>query len=173
MGLTRANVGAGSIRPENWANFDTESWDIRNRPRSAHQQAYRSVVMNHVLNHLDHHELVPALRNVMEIMLPGATLRVMVPDLMEAVYQYQDRMESWFPQDERTGDVDAKFCTYVTWFGTQKSVFTRPYLQHVMEAAGFLDVQQSRYQHTWSEDPKIWELDDRQQESIFMEGVAP
>lgn len=173
MGLTRANVGAGDIKPENWANFDKHNWDIRMEARPAHRLAYRSVVMNHVLCHIDHHELVPSLTNVRGIMQPGGTLRVMVPDLMEAFFQYTDHQESWFPQDERTGDLDAKFCTYITWFGTQKSVFTRPYLQVKLQEAGFVDVQQCRFGQSWSDDEMITDLDDRQFESIFMEGVAP
>jgi predicted SAM-dependent methyltransferase len=173
VGLTRANVGCGSIRPQKWANIDPHNWDIRMPARAAHCRLYRSAVMNHVLDHLDHHELVPALANVRDILQPGGVLRVMVPDLMEAFYAYQQHQEEWFPQDERTGDLDAKFCTYITWFGTQKSVFTRPYLQRVLEAAGFRDVKACRFQQTWSDDERITELDDRQFESIFMEGVAP
>jgi predicted SAM-dependent methyltransferase len=171
--VTRANIGCGSIRPAGWANFEAEDWDIREPPPHMLDGAFSSAVMNHVLNHLDHHELVPALANVGEILEPGGTLRVMVPDLVEAFYAYQTRDRPWFPQDERIRGIDAAFCTYVTWFGTQKSVFTYGYLTDVLIDAGFRDVQRCRYQQTWSGDPKITELDDRKLESIFVEAVWP
>lgn len=173
MGLTAANIGCGSVKPESWANFDLQHWDVRQPPKPARHGVFRSAVMNHVLCALDHHELVPALENVRMVLQSGGRLRVMVPDAMEAFYAYMNGDEEWFPQDDRTGDIDAKFCTYVTWFGTHKSIFTRPYLEQILLDAGYVDVQFCRYQQTWGDWPGITELDDRESESIFVEAVAP
>lgn len=173
MELTRANIGCGSVKPDGWWNVDTKQWDIRLEPRPAHHDRYESAVMNHVLNHLDHHELPPALSNVGMILLPGGTLRVMVPDFLAAVDAYQQSDERWFPQDERTGKIDAKLCTYITWFGTQKSVFTARYLQALLIQAGYRDVTTCRFKQTCSNDRHITDLDDREHESIFMEAIWP
>lgn len=173
--MKRANIGAERY-VNGWDNFDIvggagmHHWDIR-KPWDVENPGYDYAVCNHVLNHLDHHELLPALTNMRNILRPYGTLRIMVPNLLGAIAARTAGDRSWFPQDERIRTLDAALCTYITWFGTQKSVFTPGYLVDLIWEAGFSSVSQVDFEVTASNHMGIMDLDDRENESLFMEAV--
>lgn len=151
------NIGCGTDRPEGWINADryVETVEMRdgagNRVGGYTVPTYADLterlpwdtgtftlaVCNHVLSDLDHHQLPHALAELCRVLRPGGVLRILVPDLLAAFHRYQMREPEWFPQDERTGSIDARFCTFVTWYGESRSVFTRQYLRELLHAAGF------------------------------------
>ena len=181
--MKRANIGCGSIRPEGWSHFDIEGpflhhdaafWDVR-KPLVFwvyDEERFDYAVAHHVLSAPDHHELVPALRNIRAILKPGGTLRVSVPWVIGAFRALEAGDEEWFPQSDSTGRIDAKFCTYVTWFGTHRSVFTEKYLEACLYNAKFVDVKLGDYRWSQAGLEGITDLDSRKGESIFMEATA-
>jgi predicted SAM-dependent methyltransferase len=167
--VKRANLGAGSIRPDGWDNYDLGNWDLRQRLPL--KEVYDYAVANHVLSALDHHELPVALRNIRHTLRPGGVLRVMDMDVAAGVEAWQQHNETWFPQDERIVGVDARFCTWATWFGTHKSIFTHEYLETLLDEAGFSYTYITEYKESPTKTDGITDLDDRQVESLFMEAV--
>jgi hypothetical protein len=152
--------------------MDIDEWDVRYPCPSAVPRTYDYVVANHLLSQLDHHDVKKALVNIRSVIKPGGTLRVMDIAVEPGLTALLDEDEDWFPQDDRTGGLDAKFCTWLTWFGTRKSVFTAFYMRELLEEAGFSEVRAVRFRQTWTPAPDVVDLDDREHESLFFEAVA-
>jgi predicted SAM-dependent methyltransferase len=171
--MNRVNIGCGSIRPEGWTNVDVELWDVRQPPPDAYRDAFSSAVCSFAIQELDFHELPVALQNIKAVLKPWGVLRVLVPDIAKARRAYHRGDRAWFPQDERTGSIDAAYCTYLTWFGTVKSVFTPIYLRELLDGAGFVGVHAMPYGWTDSDDPTIVELDSRRKEALIFEARRP
>jgi predicted SAM-dependent methyltransferase len=181
--IRRANIGCGSVPADGWDNYDIDTsarnvgyWDLR-QPLIARDPArrfgyYDYVVAHHVLCALDHHELPVALRNIHAVLRPGGVLRVSVPDAVRGFDQWRLGRVSWFPQDERIEGRDSRFCTWLTWFGTHKSIFTEGYVERLLVDAGFHSPRAWRAEEAWSTgcmDDRIRELDSRFHESLYME----
>ena len=171
MVLTRANIGCGSIQPGDWYNLDmgllhdAQNWDVR-RPWLG-PDLFDYAVCSFMLQELNHHEIPGALENMMAILKPGGTLRILVPDVRNAIDAYQRADEAWFPQDDRTGGLEAKFCTMLTWYGTVRSVFSRGYLQDLCRPYG--SVHCCAFRETVSGHPGIIDLDSRKKEALIVE----
>lgn len=134
-------------------------------------ETYDYAVCHHVLSQLDHHELVPALRNIRAVLKPGGVLRISDIDVIEGFGALMRDDAAWFPQDDKTGGIDAKFCTWVTWFGTHKSIFTQGYLFELLFAAGFSDIKEAAFGLTFASDPGAMDLDARKDESLWLEAI--
>ena len=125
-----------------------------------------------MLQELDFHELPGALVNIRAILKPKGVLRVMVPDFERAIYAYGKHDESWFPQDERTGGLDEKYCTYLTWYGTVRSLFTPRYMENLLRTAGFSDVVMCQQERSkFAPETDITALDDRPKEAMIFEAI--
>lgn len=173
----RANIGCGSIRPGGWENFDNTSasedvgvryWDVR-FPNIRYEGVFDYAVCSFMLQELTFHELPEALENLRATLKPGGTLRILVPNIDEAIDALRRGDEGWFPQDERSGDIDGKFCTYVTWYGTSKSVFTDHYMEWLLDRGEWSTMNQTSYRRTTSEYPEIVNLDSRPKEALIYE----
>jgi predicted SAM-dependent methyltransferase len=135
-------------------------------------RTYDYVVANHLLSQLDHHDVKKALVNIRDVIKTGGVLRIIDVDVMQGVHAYMAGYEGWFPQDERTGGIDAKFATWCTWYGTRKSVFTPKYMGELIVEAGFRGWAIVSMAATHFGDEEITDLDDRWDESLFIEAVA-
>jgi predicted SAM-dependent methyltransferase len=177
--VVRANIGCGSIQPQGWWNFDVDSesvggfhWDVRKPISGAHfDDFFDYAVSSFSLNELTHHELPVALRNIRQILKPGGVLRILVPNLLSAIDAWEDGDEDWFPQDDRTGGLAAKFCTFVTWFGTVRSVFTPTYLIEIVREAFESEAYECVFgvSALTAPDSGITDLDSREKEALIME----
>lgn len=148
--------------------FDGRSWLGRGELNPFHDYDY--IVCNHMLSDIGHHDLVPALKNIRSMLREGGVLRILVPNLNSAIDAFESGDESWFPQDERTGDIHAKFCTFLTWFGESRSVFTSGYLLHLLIEAGFSETAVGLCHWTpLSPFPEITSLDDRCTQALIVE----
>lgn len=152
--------GPNPVEPEIYPGGFPETWTER----------FDYIVANHSLSDLTHHELPAALAELHRVLKPGGVLRVLVPDLLEAVEAYWRHEESWFPQDERTGDIDAKLCTFIGWFGTARSNFTEGYLYDLLKGAGFQRVWVIGRGGSLCDDPEIASLDGDRTTALIMEG---
>jgi predicted SAM-dependent methyltransferase len=174
VGLRRFNVGCGSDRPGDWENFDITDdaptyWDIRDPFGDSEPFDYG--VISFMLQELDFHELPGALGNVRDILKPAGVVRILVPDIRKAFAAWLCEDEEWFPQDGRTGGLDAKFCTYLTWYGTSKSVFTPSYLQAVLAEAGFSASHECNYGRSKTSFSGMVGLDSRRREALIVEAT--
>lgn len=153
----KLNIGCGNDRPQGWINADryVEHYVVKDGAGTMISQhvdpayadltevlpwtdgTFDMIVANHVLSDLTHHELPHALRELHRVAKVNGVLRILVPDLVGAFYHWEKGDAEWFPQDDRTGGLDAKFCTFLTWFGESRSVFTLGYLVQLLTDAGW------------------------------------
>ena len=73
--------------------------------------------------------------------------------------------------DEDAKSVGAKFVTQMIWYGYSRSLFTHEFIEELLEKAGFSRVDHCAYKQTASPYPEIVDLDNREQESLFVEAV--
>lgn len=165
----RMNLGCGSIQPAGWVNADKDDFG-QELPLNiiyndvyvpSHAGEFDLVFMNHSLQQVAHEDLPAAMENIATLLKPGGKLRVIVPDVVAAfnAWKYEDRY--WFPNKDNHDSLDVIFSTYITWYGSARTLFTKGYLKDVMSLVG--DVYEGV--------PGDCELDDRDDESIFMDAV--
>lgn len=190
--MKRMNLACGSVQPEGWDNVDRAGfgqqflWDVvAGAPPlefvtfdrgtawvPVKLEDYDYIVCNHMLSDIGHHDLVPALKNIRSMLKEGGVLRILVPDVLQAFAAARLGQDWWFPQDDRTGSTDAKFCTFVTWFGESRSVFTYEYLSELLMKADFANVSGPLHcgQTRFGASP-IAQLDDRCTQALIVEAV--
>ena len=73
--------------------------------------------------------------------------------------------------DQDAKSVSAKFVTQMIWYGYSRSLFTHEFIEEQLQKAGFGKVHHLSFKKTASPFPAIVELDNREQESLFVEAV--
>jgi predicted SAM-dependent methyltransferase len=103
---------------------------------------------------------------------PGGVLRIALPDLDKGIEAYHRRDSTYFKvPDEDAESVGAKFVTQMVWYGYSRSLFTHEFIEEQLLKAGFTSVQHCTFKQTASKHPEIVRLDNREQESLFVEAV--
>lgn len=129
------------------------------------------VVANHVFNEMAPGDVPRALQHIRATLRPGGALRLLVPDLMGAITAYMRFDGLWFPTPPEMTDIDTQFCTYVTWHGTQRSVYTAKLMEDLLWKAGFMAVERVRPTETTTRYDAITTLDSRPGESLIFEAT--
>lgn len=120
------------------------------------------VLMNHVLQTFTYNEHETVLKEVRRVMKPGATLRILVPDLDKAINAYNKGKFDYFPiADDIEKDLSGKFARYLFWHGETRCAFTWHSLERLLERNGF--------DYCYVEQFGQCELDSRESESLIME----
>jgi len=176
--IRRLNWGCGAEGEPGWINSDQKegpgvdiSCDIREGlPLQTDSIDY--AVSIHALPEIPYPELVPALTELHRVLKPGGVLRLALPDLDRAIDAYRRGDDSYFlvPDDE-VRSLGGKLIVQVTWYGYSRSLFTRDFTAELLGKAGFRQVDQVDYRTTNSPFPGITELDNREEESLFIEGT--
>jgi predicted SAM-dependent methyltransferase len=176
--MRRLNWGCGEWALDGWINSDIKEnvgvdivADIRDGlPLESATIDY--AVSIHSLPEIPFTELVPALQELRRVLKPGGVLRLALPDLDKGIDAYLRRDASYFKvPDSDAQSVGAKFVTQMIWYGYSRSLFTHEFTQELLEKAGFVRVDHVSFRHTASPYPEIVDLDNREQESLFVEAV--
>jgi predicted SAM-dependent methyltransferase len=175
---TRLNWGCGTQPEPGWINSDIKSGPgidiscdiLDGLPLEDRSVDY--VVSIHALPELPYPSLVPALRELRRVLKQGGVLRLALPDLDRALDAYRrgDRGYFLIPDDDATS-LGGKLSVQMTWYGYSRSLFTGDYVEELMRKAGFAEVRRCAYRETSGPFPAIVELDNREAESLFVEGV--
>ena len=174
----KLHLGCGENIVEGWVNADI--WARRERgvkwvditQRITLQwkpETFDVIAAHHVLNELSWDGVRAALENCHWLLKPGGVLRVSVPDIWAAFMAARSGRTDWFPTGDKATTIDEMFCGYLSWFGTNRTQFTGPFLRELLERAGFRDILRLACGH--SRVPGAAELDDRCSESIIMEAL--
>jgi predicted SAM-dependent methyltransferase len=177
---TRLNWGCGSHLAAGWINSDAKDEpgvdlvaDIRRGlPLQADSVDY--AVSVHALPELPYPELVPALAELRRVLKPEGVLRLVLPDLDRAVDAYCRGDVDYFqvsPEDARSAS--GRFILHVLWFGYSRSLFTREFAEELLTEAGFVRVRACAYRRTSGPFGRIVELDNRPEESLYLEARKP
>lgn len=178
--MKRLNWGCGDHLAPGWINSDVKEQpgvdlvaDIRfGLPLESNSIDYAVGV--HVLPEFPYPELVPTLEELRRVLKPGGTLRLALPDLRRGIDAYLREDDDYFkvPADE-VASRGGRFVVQMLWYGYSRSLFTADFACELLERAGFRDVRECSFGATASGIPGIVELDNREDESLFVEGTAP
>ena len=176
MGLRRLNWGCGRHPQPGWINSDAKDGegidiccDIRTGlPLDTDSIDY--AVSIHALPELAYPDLVPALGELRRVLKPDGVLRLGLPDLDRAIAAYQRADRGYFiVPDEEARSMGGKLVVQMTWYGHSRSLFTLDFTQELLMKAGFTRSVPCAYRQSASDYPDIVELDNREQESLFVE----
>jgi SAM-dependent methyltransferase len=176
--IKRLNWGCGSWTEPGWINADIKdepgvdiSCDILDGlPLDSNDLDY--AVSIHSLPEIPYPDLVPALEELRRVLKPGGVLRLSLPDMEKAIAAYQRNDRDYFLiPDEDVTSIGGKMIVQLTWYGYSRSLFTFDYIEELLYKAGFTSVTRCAYQQTNNRYPEIVELDNREQESLFVEAV--
>jgi predicted SAM-dependent methyltransferase len=178
--LTRLNWGCGSHVAAGWINSDIKDEpgvdlvaDIRHGlPLEPDSVDYAVCV--HALPELPYPELVPALSELRRTLKPGGVLRLVLPDLDRAIEAYQRGEHDYFkvPSAE-VHSAGGRFIVHALWFGYSRSLFTLDFAEELLLSADFERVRACAYRRTASPFGRIVELDNRSEESLYIEARKP
>lgn len=173
--MNKCNFGCATIQPDGWINVDKEDFGqtinadvLEGLPFPDDHFDY--IVANHTIQAISYHDLLPALTELRRVLKAGGKLRVIVPDAVGAFEALEADNRDWFPvnrDDEPT--TAGAFTAYITWFGTNPTLFSWDFAFTLCRRAGFKLFSRVDYKVTSGKDTGIIELDDRKDESIFFE----
>ncbi|HEU4735681.1 MAG TPA: methyltransferase domain-containing protein [Solirubrobacterales bacterium] len=174
--VRRLNWGCGTEPEPGWINSDIKaapgieiSCDIlEGLPLTDDSIDY--IVSIHALPELRYPDIVPALTELRRVLVPGGMLRLALPDLDRGIRAYLDGDRDYFLiPDEDARSPGAKLIVQMLWYGYSKTLFTRDFTAELLERAGFSAIHQCGYRQTAGSIPQIVELDNRPEESLFVE----
>lgn len=176
--LKRLNWGCGSWTPEGWINSDIKEGPGIDLVCSIHDglpletDSLDYAVSIHALPEMTFDSIIPALQELRRVLKPGAILRLALPDLNRGIAAYQRGDRDYFLiPDEDARSLGGKFITQMLWYGYSKILFTPDFVEEMLYKAGFTRVMHCEFGKTASAWPEITELDNRENESLFIEGI--
>ncbi len=179
-GLRRLNWGCGTVTPDGWINSDRKAGagvglccDIR-EGLALRDASLDYVVSIHALQDLPHREVLPALGELRRVLRPGGVLRLGLPDLDRAIaaYQHGDRGYFLIP-DSEVRSLGGKLAVQMLWRGALRSMYTPEFTEELCERAGFTGIARCEFRRTRSVHADIVQLDNRPEESLFVEARRP
>lgn len=178
--IRRLNWGCGSHIAPGWINTDIKRnegvdlvADIRDGLPIA-SGALDYAVSIHALPELALPEQVPALQELLRVLRPGGTLRLALPDLGKGIDAYLRGDRAYFKvEDAAASSMGGRFITHMLWYGYSRTLFTADFAAELLAKAGFVEVAERPFGETGCEFPEIVELDNREQESLYIEGSRP
>ena len=178
QGVRRLNWGCGEWTVEGWINADVKKHDgvdlvgdIRDGLK-LDSDSIDYAVSVHALPEIPYTELVSTLAELRRVLKPGGVLRLALPDLDKGIEAYHRRDSSYFKvPDEDAESVSSKFVTQMVWYGYSRSLFTHEFIEEQLLKAGFSAVHHCAFKQTASPYADIVALDNREQESLFVEAV--
>ncbi len=173
----RLNWGCGDHLGAGWINSDVKNGggvdlvaDVR-RGLPLSDACIDYAVSIHALPELSIPEIEKALAELLRVLKPGGVLRLALPDLRLSVAAYAEGREEFFKiEPDAAQTPDGRFIRHILWYGYTRTLFTPDFTRELLEAAGFLDVRTCGFGTTESPFPEIVQLDNREDESFFVEG---
>jgi SAM-dependent methyltransferase len=174
--VKRLNWGCGGSAQPGWINSDQGEYpgvdivvDIRGGlPLESDSIDY--VVSIHALPEVPYSELVPVLEELRRVLSPGGYLRLALPDLEKGFEAYQRGDRGYFlvPDDDMK-TLGGKLIVQLIWYGYSRTLFVRDFIEELLRKAGFEDIRHVGYRETTSPHAEIVDLDNRENESLFVE----
>ena len=126
----------------------------------------------HFLQEIPLEDLVGTLGELRRVLKRGGTVRLVLPDLDKGIRAYLDAdKEHFVVPDEDARSLGGKFIFHMLWYGHSRVLFTYDFIEELLLKAGFERVERCAYGETASGISGILELDNREDESLFVEAV--
>jgi predicted SAM-dependent methyltransferase len=175
--IRRLNWGCGDWVVPGWVNCDQKDGDgiVTSDIRAGlpfERDAFDYAVSIHALPELAYPELLPALAELRRVLKEGGLLRLGLPNLAKAVEAYQRGQRDYFlVPDEEMHSIGGKLITQLVWYGYSRTLFVPEFIEELLQRVGFQHVYNVNFGETRSRYAEIVELDNREQESFFVEAV--
>ncbi len=188
--IRRLNWGCGQSGEPGWINSDVKdgpgidiSADIRaGLPLADGFLDY--AVSIHALPEIPYSDIVPVLQELRRVLKPGGVLRLVLPDLEKNIHAYLHGDRTFFcppdsergPEfigipDEDVASLGGKLVVQLIWYGYVRTLFTADFVEELLRKAGFGEVHHCAYRATCSPYVGIADLDNRENESLYVEAV--
>jgi len=173
----RLNWGCGDHLGAGWINSDVKDGggvdlvaDIR-RGLPLSDACIDYAVSVHALPELSIPEIEKALLELIRVLKPGGALRLALPDFRLSIAAFAEGKEDFFKiEPDAAQTPDGRFIRHILWYGYTRTLFTPDFTCELLERAGFVGVRNCEFKSTLTPFPDIVELDNRQDESFFVEG---
>lgn len=170
--MNKLNFGCGSIQPEGWVNVDKVDFG---QQYIGSTDLFGSNTFDYIVAHCtlqinEFHDIPQLLNELYRILKPGGVLRISLPDISRGFGEYLRENKSFFPNGEE--NLHLRFCAWLTWYSTTRTLLTQPALAQLLFNAGFknYDVAVCSFKNsTYLPNLAITELDTRENECYFME----
>lgn len=149
-GPQHLHLGSGSKYLSDFVNVDgnpfnrIDLWlDVRNGlPFPA--ESVDSIYSTHVFEHFYGDELQRLLGECFRVLKPGAGIRLIVPNLANAIVAYSQERSDWFSNFPQSFEsLGGRFSNFVFCDGQHRTAFDLSYMSEVLRSAGFRDVEES------------------------------
>jgi predicted SAM-dependent methyltransferase len=172
----RLNWGCGSHVAGGWVNSDVKDEagvdlvaDIRKGLPLA-GESFDYAVSIHALPEFAYPELQPVLEELRRVLKPGGVLRLALPDLDRGIDAYLRGDDAHFHVDPHEVESrGGRFIVHMLWYGYSRTLFTVDFATELLARAGFTDIRACPFGVTCSEFEEIVSLDNRPDESFFIE----
>lgn len=178
-GVRRLHWGCGSKATAGWINADILNGrdvdiccDILDGlPLEDNSVDY--AVGIHALSEIAYSNIVPVLTELRRVIKDGGVLRLALPDMEKALAAYQSGNKEYFLiPDKEVSSPGGKLIVHLLWYGGNRTLFLTDFMGELMLKAGFKSIHHCAFQETNSQfGSSISELDDRPNESLFIEAV--
>lgn len=174
----RLNWGCGPKGEPGWVNADLArhpsvelTGDIRDG-LPVDDDCFEYVVSIHALPMVPLPDVPDVLAELRRVLRPGGTLRLGLPDLDRGIDAYRRGDGDYFLVPDRDAEtLSGKLVTQLLWYGYSVSLFTPEFAEELLRRAGFAEVRRCGFRQTASGLDGITDLDDRENESFFVEAV--
>jgi predicted SAM-dependent methyltransferase len=174
--IRRLNWGCGSHVATGWINSDVKDGpgidlvaDIR-KGLPLTEASVDYAVSIHALPEFSYPELDTVLGELRRVLVPGGVLRLGLPDLTKGIDAYLRGDLDYFKVDaDEVRSAGGRFIVHMLWYGYSRTLFTVDFMLELLEKAGFVDARECAFQTTWSGYEEIVALDNRPEESLFVE----
>jgi len=165
------NFGCGSIQPPDWINIDIDpEYETRYKNLNLISDNSCDIIVSHAtICAIPYHEIKATLIEFKRILKPKGIIRISLPDIVSGFDAYKNNNIDFFPNSE--DDIDRRFSSWLTWYSTSKSLLTDKALGYKLHDVGFNNIVRVKYKETTSLNPKVYELDTRENEFYFMEAM--
>ena len=176
--MTRLNWGCGGHGEPGWINSDMKDGpgiditvDIRDG-LPLEDASLDCVVSIHALQMIAYPNVVQVLGELRRVLRPGGVLRLGLPDFDKAIDAYRRGDRGYFvvpDSDEST--LSGKAIVQLLWYGWSTLLCTSEFVLDLLVRAGFSEVRACDFRQSASDLPGITDLDNRPDESFFVEAV--
>ena len=151
MNDVKLHFGCGTRILPGWVNID--GWhfpgidfatDLR-QPLPFSDESCRLIFTEHVLEHIDAEFRLPVLRELLRVLQPGGTLRVVVPDCDQFVNAYIRQDTAWFRAGLGWSAGGAEGLNKVFTMPTHRVIDDWESLSAALQKAGFSGVERSSF----------------------------
>jgi SAM-dependent methyltransferase len=150
-GPQHLHLGCGPKYIEGFTNIDAnpfnkiDLWlDVRNGLPFPEDSA-DSIYSTHMFEHFFPDELEQLLKECFRVLKPRGGIRLVVPSLTNAIVAYSQKRHDWFYDDfpRHFDSLGGRFSNFVFCDGQHRTAFDFGYLDEILRAAGFREVEES------------------------------